>query len=294
MLTIVLIRESTSLLLDDRRLSLKLGDITHNWEFKSIWNLIVINALLITLSFRGLHYWYFKHGHIPIQIRKTEHDFQIGRKGRLIIKFLEVYFVKCMLGYPFFFMQMITFSISCTLFELLTYGLFWSSFMLPCSIYAVECVINQCLYFCLLAYNFKLRLELENIRLKQLSIKQMTKDLTERQLLRIFSRIIDIYKQNREENKFWSKWLAIQILFSSNLCSLFINQLMFSKTNMSISLFFGFCLMVLLIYISIFSICCIKLHDESHKTVKVVRHLSLKLAQMKSTMHKRNLKVDIH
>ena len=37
-LIIVLIRELISFLLKNRKLSLMLGDMTYNWEFKSIWN----------------------------------------------------------------------------------------------------------------------------------------------------------------------------------------------------------------------------------------------------------------
>ena len=166
--------------------------------------------------------------------------------------------------------------------------------MLPWSIYMVQCLINQFYYFCFLAYNFKLRLELENIRLKQLSTKHLSKVLIERQLFRIISRIFKIYKQIKDENKFWSKWLLIQLLLMTNLSSLLINQLVFGETNMFIFSFFIFLLIVLLSYIWIFSISCIKLHDESNKTVKIIRQLNFKLCATKSIMHKCNLKVILY
>ena len=288
---IQLIRVSTLLLLKNGGLSLMLGDMTYNWEFKSIWNLIMINSTMMTLSIRGLHYWNFKHGLIPIQVLKPENRFQIGRKGYSIIKFMENYFVKVTIGYPYFFIQMITLSNSCTVFELFTYGLFWCSFMLPWSVYTVECFMNQLFYFCLLAYKFKLRLELENIRLKQLSTKHLPKVLIERQLLRIISRIFKIYKQIKDENKFWSKWLLIHLFFMTNISSLMINQILFEETNMFIFVFFIFLLMVILSTVWIFSICCIKLHDESNKTVKTIRQLNYKLCAMRNTMHKYNFKV---
>ena len=291
---IVLIREIISLLLKNRELSLMLGDMTYDWEFKSIWNLIIINSILFALSMRGLHYWYFKHGYIPIRLRKTENNFQPGRKARSIITFVESYFVEVIFAYPFFFIQMITFSKSCTIFELFTYGLFWSCLMFPWTFYMVQCFINQCLYFCLLAYNLKLRLEFENIRLKQLSTKQLPKVLIERQLLRIISRIFKIYKQIKDENKFWSKWLLIQLSLMTNISSLLINQLLFEETNMFIFVFFIILLIILLTYIWIFSISCIKLHDESNKTVKIIRQLNFKLCGMKSIMYKRNLKVILY
>ena len=291
-LLLLLLRDITSFLIDDRRVSLMLGDMAFNWEFKPIWNLIMITGISLILSVRALHYWHNKHGHIPIQIRNRVKNLQISSKTHLIIRFMEVYFVKVMFGYPFFVIEIIAFSISCTVFELFTYGLFGSIFMGIAVLYMGQCVFVYLFYFCFLAYNFKLRLELENIRLKQLSTKHFPKALIERQLLRIISRIFKIYKQIKDENKFWSKWLLIQIIFMSTFSSLFINQLVFGETNMFIFIFFTFVNIGIYLIIWIFSISCIRLHDESNKTVKIIRQLNFKLCAMRNTQHKRNIKVN--
>ena len=281
-LIILLIIELTSLLSNNRRMSLMLGDMAFNWEFKSIWNLIIIIGISLTLLTSCLHYWHYKQGHIPIQLR-NQANLTIGNNMHSMISLLEKYLIMIILIYPLFVVQMITFSISSTISELFTYGLFGSILMGISCLFVSQSALAHLCYFCLLAYNLKLKLELENIRLKQLSTKHLTKVVIERQLLRIISRIFKIYKQIKDENKFWSKWLLFQILLVTNFCSLFINQLVFGQNNMLIFIFFISNIMIIFIYIWIFSICCIKLHDESNKTVKIIRQFSFKLNAMKST-----------
>ena len=290
-LIVVLLREITSLLSNDRRVSLMLGDMAFNWEFKPIWNLIVMTAITLTLSVRALHYWHYKHGHIPIELRNQSNKLEIRRNADLIISFIENYMFMLIISFPFFVVQTITFWKSCTVFELFTYGLFGTILMGIVVIYLPQCVLANIFYFCFLAYNLKLRLELENIRLKQLSTKHLPKVLIERQLLRIISRIFKIYKQIKDENKFWSKWLLIQITWFSTFSSLFINQLIFGESNMFIFIFFTFANFCIYLVILMFSISCIRLHDESNKTVKIIRQLNFKFYETRNTQHKHSIKV---
>ena len=153
--------------------------------------------------------------------------------------------------------------------------------MLFLAYYLVNDIIGSVCYFCLLAYKLKLRLQLENLRLKQLSAKPLPISLTEWKLMRIITRIFKIHEQIKDENEFWSKWLFIQMGFISTFLAVFINSMFYNETNMLVFVFLSTVEVIFLIYIYLLNISCIKLHNEANISLKIILKLNFDITQIK-------------
>ena len=278
-LVIFIVKETTSLLLKNSKISLMLGDMAYNQRFKIVWNLIIINGALTPLLVRLLHYWCFKHGSFPMKINGLKNVIQVPEKYEkiiMIMKLLNLILAK-IIPFCVFVMYFITLSMSASYYELLTFGLIWSISMIPFSHYVVNTVFGNLLYFFVLAYKFKLQLQLENHRLKQLSIKQLPKALIEWQLMRIITRIFKIHKQVKHENKFWSKWLFIQIGFMATFAATLVNHVVFGEMNQIFRIFLILILSFFIAYIYLVNICCIELYKEANGSVKIMYSLNMQI-----------------
>ena len=273
-LCLILIRDSVSLFVRDPSVSLMLGDFAFNWKFKAIWNLMIIISTVSCLSNRFLHYWYFKHAHFPMKFNDLN-NLEIDANIFLLIKVLKLFFFKIVI-FVAFLLSFVSYTISAQIFDLLVFGLIASLVYSIFIVYIVTNLVENLFYFCLLAYKFKLQLQLENIRLKQLSTKHLPKALIERQLIRIITRIFRTYKQISVENKFWSKYLLIQMIFTSGLFSTFINYLVFGESNLFIFILLCSQIIIFLTLMFLLNFCCVMLHNEANTTLKMIQFLIFK------------------
>ena len=286
-----LLREIISLTLKDQSINILMGDIAYNWKIKIIWSLILINCSSTVILFRLLHFWHYKHGHIPMISTNTILCENASDKKSLLfincIKYLIIFFI----AFSYFIVNVVILVINAPNIPLLLVGMYWSIYILPWCISISGNFMLNFFYFCLIAYKFKLQLQLENIRLKQLSTKQLSKPLIERQLLRIISRIFKIYKQIKDENKFWSKWLLIHMSSMTISSSLFINQIFFGETNLFLSIFIILIWFFVFMNFSLFNYCCVIVHNESNYTIKLLRKLHYLFFKERKTQGRFKIKV---
>ena len=267
----ILVRDLISLMINNEHVSLMLGDIAFNWRDKSLWNIDVILAALTALGNRFLHYYYSKINHFPM--KSFEHDKLIdlsciNNKSKYYLKLLKFHIWNItVFGFLTFFIPL---SFNLSLIKLLTFGLFWSILGTLFVLYSTLNLSVNMAYFCLLAYKFKLQLRLENNQIKQLSTKHLPKVLIERQLLRIISRIFKIYKQIKDENKFWSKWLLIEILFMSSMTATFLTNIIFGEFDKFVFILMLIMIALLFIYTMILYMFCILLHNEANRACNIL------------------------
>ena len=275
MIILVLIssRELVSMFANDSRLSLMLGDVAYNLKFKMVWNLMMSNAGLTTITIHILHYWYYRHGHFPLKTDKIDNNFNnLDMNSKIFIKLIQITIFKIfpIFSFPFFF---VTLGMSCSIIDLITYGLIWSILVIPFALYVALTVILNALFFCLISLKLKLRLQSENLRLKCLLIKALPLIIIEREFIRIMTRMLIIQDEIKQANLFWSKWLLIQMTFFATLSSTFINQLLFNDNNLFMLIVLIFLLMVFFTYNFGVIIFCIKLHNEANNTYIYTRNI---------------------
>ena len=92
-LSVVLVRELTSLLLHDHNISRMIGDLSFNWRLKSIWNLTLIFGINLALGSHTIHYYYsLKNIYHFWPIRTSTDETRIATnnsKIKLVTKFMD-------------------------------------------------------------------------------------------------------------------------------------------------------------------------------------------------------------
>ena len=280
---IILLREMISLSLNNKYWSLMLGDLSFNWKYKVIWNSFVIIVSITGLLTRYLHYHFFEQGVFPMDIKNFYGNYPgIDWKSIFLIQSLAL----LKKFYPFLgaTAYLITMYINCSLVEFLTVAMIWCFICTPYCVYMQQTLLINMVYFCLNSYKFKLKLQLENIRLEYISFRSIPRALFEKEFLRIISRILRNYELIRIENRFWSKWLFIQIVFMSTSSATFVNHMMFGETNLYISILVIAVLVMMCIYILLVNICCIRLNNEANRTSQMVYSLIFRQTRSFSTV----------
>ena len=165
----LLTKEIVSYSLDNPRLSMMIGDLSFNWKLKPMWNSTVANFILVCLSVQSLHAFYGVTNDYPfwlISVKNVQYKTSPNKYLHLI-KMVESsikFWVIVASGN-----SIVVYFFSTTINETFTYGLLAAfSNGLYCY-YGAPIIFWQVLYYCLIAYRFKLQLKLENNRLLQLS-----------------------------------------------------------------------------------------------------------------------------
>ena len=88
-LLIFLMREVLSLLLNDRNISLMLGDFAFNWRLKSMWNLMTIIIMCQTLSLQLIHAFFHWSSSYPFKHARFNDIPTLNIRPKLFVKYLN-------------------------------------------------------------------------------------------------------------------------------------------------------------------------------------------------------------
>lgn len=274
-LSIVLMRDLLSYLINDRAISLKLGDLSYNWKVKLTWNLTIVIAMTTVVLIKALFYSYYLKTIDPSKSDRnfTNKNSKLDKTTEMLLNsIMRIIEILTMLT---FLLPLATLYYSCSIFELFVYGLPWAILLAISALYAFQTFLWQAIYYCLIAYKFKLLLQLENLNLIQLlNISgQSFKTIIEIKFNKIFRSINKIHVNIKISNKFWSKWLLFQFLFLCLFCAPFLTQLFFGEKQILITCMFSLITPLLLCYLLIINLFSQFVYNEANKTYKILTKL---------------------
>ena len=222
-LFVFMTREIVSYSLDNRRLSMMIGDISFNWKLKPMWNMTMIIGIVICLSDQALHLFYGLTNDYPfwLIVINNVRDKTRSSKYIYLIKLVGMSIQMWLIVSPG--TTTVIYFLSTTIIETLTYGLlaaFSNGFL---SFYTSSIIFWQVLCYCLIAYRFKLQLKVENNRLLQLS-KRIDRNIGSN-VMNCFQTIDRIHGSIREFDRFWSKMTFIFIMLVGLMIGVCISQL---------------------------------------------------------------------
>ena len=238
---------------------------------KPMWNLTVVVALMMCLSHQTIHYFYGITNDFPfwlIVVNNTR-DETIKTKYRYLIKFVKMSIKFWLVVGPL--TTIVVYLLSYTTTEALTYGLFatFSNFWL--SYYAVPIMYWQVLCYCLIAFRFKLKLELENNRLLQLSKRNDRNNATK--IMNCFQAIDRIHCSIQEFDRFWSR---ITLIFATSLSISFcisISQL-FGKIELIMVMTLLMIVLTNSIVLATIFVSASSIYIEANKTHRILHKLN--------------------
>ena len=245
-------REVVSYFIGDPRLSLMIGDMSFNWKLKPMWNLTMVDGMILCLSAQAIHLFYGMTNDYPfwLIVINNVRDQTKTSKYLYLIKLVGI-------SIKFWVINgsgtaTVIYFLSTTITETLTYGLFagFSNGLLGS--YTGPIMFWQVLYYCLIAYRFKLQLKVENNRLLQLS-KRIDRNIGSK-VMNCFQTIDRIHGSIRKFDRFWSKITFIFVMLFGIMFGVSISQL-FGNVEQFMMIFFmmmalNFTIIVTTIYVS--------------------------------------------
>jgi hypothetical protein len=117
----------------------------------------------------------------------------------------------------------------------------------------------QILLFILISHKVKLQIKLENYRLRsKLTRAKRTRYQIVRQNL---FRLDQIYRNVRNDNEFWSKYLFLNWMVYLIVAGVFVTHLFLGRLEILNILFFSYALITMFICMLLLSICAVALPD---------------------------------
>ena len=262
---IVFIREVLSLLLNDRNISLMLGDFAFNWRLKSMWNLIVITSVCFASSNQIIHLFYHRMNYYPFYIAHFVNT-PIDRSQKVLIKFLN-FTIQILTPIVFFLMSFVTYFFNTSLFQTLLIGVPTSILNSTNTLFCGQAILWQLLYFYLMALKFKLQLKLENNRLNYLRIKLSNRVLA-LSLTKTLTRLNKVHSTIAVSNKFWSKYLLCMCSGFGTICAIIIAQL-FGDPDTFILVAFTYILLIIILCICLLLYSAIRVNNEANNSLQI-------------------------
>ena len=263
---IVFIREVLSLSLNDRNISLMLGDFAFNWRLKSMWNLIMITNIAINLSSQIIHLIYHRMNYYPFDIAQSSVEESFDIKTEISLKSLN-FFIKILTPFVFFLMSALSYYFNTSLFQTLLIGVPASILMAIMGLYGTQFDFWQLIHFYLTAFKFKLQLKSENNRLNYLRIKLSNRVLAQN-LTKTLTRLDHVLSTIVVSNKFWSKYLLCMCSGFGILSSIIIAQL-FGNSDIYIKFAFIYIFIPLILFICVLLYSAIRVNNEANNSLKI-------------------------
>ena len=202
---IFVIREVLSLLLNDRNISLMLGDFAFNWRLKSIWNLGLIIIFCISLVISVNHLISRRSTHYPFALGHIHLTPTLKRKQKAFINYLDFVF-KASPPSTYMPLSLLNYYLKSTTMQMLIFGMPWTIYGGMATFYIIQFIFWQLFYFYLMALKIRLQLKLENNRLNYLRIK-LSNRLLAQNLVKSLSKFNEIHSNITKTNKFWSTYI---------------------------------------------------------------------------------------
>ena len=219
-LLLLITREIVSLLIDDRRVSMMLGDIAYKWQLKNMWNLTALFAELNALACMATNWLYYFRYDKPFWLSPPlaiHYKSLMTNKQVMILRALDFYNVAW--AVLAFVVSMAILANNDNVLEGITCGLVGAVTNALMCLYATAIIFWQMMYFCFVSIRFKLQLNRENRKLDYLAGKMLVPSLKS-----IFIRINQIHKDIGRKNVFWSRIVFLNALTYSILTSIVISQ----------------------------------------------------------------------
>ena len=153
--------------------------------------------------------------------------------------------------------------LSTTMTETLTYGLFATFYTGLSAFYSVPIMFWQVLYYCLIAYRFKLQLKVENNRLLQLSKRNVRNNGSK--VMNCFQTIDRIHGSIRKFDRFWSKITFIFVMLFGIMFGVCISQL-FGNVEQFMLIFFMMMALTFTIIVTTIFVSASLIYVEAKKT----------------------------
>ena len=269
---IVFVRQVLSLLLNDRNISLMLGDFAFKWKLKSMWNSILIIAILQTSSILVVHFQFHKTNDYPFRMSRhlKQTPYEVKWKQIFIIKLIEKTVTLTTIAYGL--IHIISYTLSSTHFELLIYGLPWLVIDLPFIVYVTSVVFWNSIYFDVLTHNLKLQLRLENSRMKYLVTTTVSKLHLFNLTKSIMKNLNKIHFLIQWKSKFWSLFVFFNCFTSGSIGGICIAQL-FGDANLVTRIFFIYAFLVEASIVTFLLYSAIRVHNEANYSLKVMNKI---------------------
>ena len=263
---IFLMREVLSLLMNDRNISLMLGDFAFNWRLKSMWNLVLITSVCIALSNQIIHLIYHRMNYYPFQIAYSSVQASLDMRQKVLLKFLN-FTIKILTPFVFTSISVLSFYFNTTLFHMVLIGIPTSIFNAVFAIPCCQLLLWPIIHFYLTALKFKLQLKLENNRLNYLRIKLSNRVLA-LNLNKTLTGLDQILSTIVVSNKFWSKYLLNMCSGFGLTISIIIAQL-FSDSDTYIMIAFIYVIIVIILSICVLLYSAIRVNNEANNSLKI-------------------------
>ena len=288
-LSLTMLRDLISLSLNDRLLSMKLGDFSFNWKLKAMWNVTIISGALIGLTSQAIHCSYY-HGHCnPFWIHTIVQDkFQfVVSKNIHFNKYYKFILLAewqiriwTLIG---ILIPFVAYLVNRPVLEAFTIGIVSSLINFNYSLLLSNIAVWQMLYYCMLIYKFKLQLKLENIKINSLAIS--SKVNVHSKILPNLRKLNKIFVLINKFDSFWSK-----IFLSMTACDGIIICMAISQLFGNVGLFMK-CMLVILIsgiavnqsFLFIMASCVYMEANKSHLILsrlfanKIINYLLIKI-----------------
>ena len=203
---------------------------------------------------------------------RNEHKIRddINLKIRGLLRAFEL---QSAVGFPllFFSLSVVIFFIYTSFLETVVYGFPWSVILGIAVIHNAPIILWQILYFCVMAYNFKLELQLENTRLKLLALTHRKRYLSII-LFDIMKNMYEIHRRIIVNNRFWSHFLLGICSALGGGLSIYLAQL-FEDIDVFTLIFFIWTQISIVSCITMLLISGVGVHNESNKSYYILTNL---------------------
>ena len=266
-LIIMIIKNMLNILFKNTILSNIFVDFSKDWDFGIQWklfeNIVIISGLIIQF----IVYSNFKNNQISKIILLEFKNKRLIKLNLNSFKIFKLVFNSSLIFFSFLYF-LVALNNTIELNIQLIFSIFWATIYFLSASYLQNIMYWKLFLFILYCFRSKLLLKYQNnILIESINKRKPMKHFSVLNNLKHYN---EIYRQINDWNKFWSKYIAINLIYFSLIIGLLTLQLYFASLNSIIRIFVHLVVIICFTFITSLVLTASTVNTESNYTYKLL------------------------
>ena len=274
---ILIIRDISSLVIDEERYSIIVGDLTFKWKLKKEWIGFMFCMFSYLILSEVCHLWYYhkkRHNYlIETNWVDSHRTITLSRREKLWKNLLKFY-LDVNIPVTFGTVSLTSLYVSTSLPDFLIFGVPWSIYVAFVGYQSIRIFVYQVLYFKLVSKYFRNELKIINYRLILLLLYENNSEVV---LNRILKDIDKTHRCLEGTDQFWSKYIAINWVTLSFCISFEIFIIIYGKLGIVIWFAMIIDLFVFIVFMWFLTTSGTDVYNEANETPKHLNNIFCRL-----------------